>query len=284
VFWQKTWRSPSPKKMVDELELLQERYNRDTFYVGDDIFNLTRERGEGFIREMTGRRNGQNLWLQSRADLVIRDEDLMEGFREAGAYQFMIGIEHSKQDFLDTFNKRTTIDDNRRAMEILKKNGLMVMATIIIGLWDETEKDRIRLMRFLRKYVDHLGMNVVTPYPGTPFYEEMDRLGRIKIRDFSKYDMIQAIMPTREEPDLDKITDAHISLIRKYYWSPKEVLKALFSRNPILRHHHRHFLRIGITAFKHEVFGMPMWQQENYQKFEDYLKVRGYPVGGTPRE
>jgi len=278
VFWRNKWRSRSPAKIGEEFELLKEKYDRRIFYVGDNIFNLTRERGKGFITEMLKRKTGQKFWLQSRADLIIRDEDLMEGFKDAGVYQFMIGIEHSKQDVLDTFDKGTTIDINTRAMQILKKHGLMVMATIMMGLWDETEKDRIKMMRYLRKYVDHLGLNVVTPYPGTSYYEEMDRLGRIKIRDFSKYDQIQAVMPTAEEPDLDKITDEHIAQMRKYYWQTKEFFKAFFSRNKILRHHHRHFLKIGITAFKHEVFGLPMWQQETYQKFEDYLKERGYPL------
>lgn len=274
VFWRNRWRSRSPEKIAEEFELLKETYHRDIFYVGDDIFNLTREKGEGFIREMTARKTGQHFWLQSRADLIVRDEDLMAGFKDAGVYQFMLGIEHSRQAFLDTLNKRTTIDTNQKALHILKTNGLMVMATVMIGLWDETAKDRVRLMKFLRKYVDHLGLNVVTPFPGTGFHAEMERLGRIKVRDYTKYDMIQAVMPTKEEPNLDSITDEHISLIRKYYWQPKEVLKAFFSLNPILRHHHKHFLKIGITAFKHEVFGAPMWQQENYQKFEDYQKER----------
>jgi anaerobic magnesium-protoporphyrin IX monomethyl ester cyclase len=280
AFWQKKWRARSPGKMGEELELLKEKYNRTIFYIGDNIFNLTRERGEGFIKEMLSRKTGQSFWLQSRADLIIRDEDLIDGFREAGVYQFMIGIEHSKQTFLDSVNKRITKEENSRSMEILKQHGLMVMATFFIGLWEETKNDREELMKFLRRYVDHLGMNVVTPYPGTKFYSEMEKLGRIKTRDFSKYDQIQAVMPTREEPDLNKITDEHISLMRKYYWQPKEILKAFFSRNKILRHHHKHFLKIGITAFNHEVFGAPMWQQETYQKFEDYIKERKYSQKG----
>ena len=280
AFWQRKWRARSPKKIGEEFELLKEKYNRNVFYVGDNIFNLTRERGEGFIKEMLSRKTGQNFWLQSRADLLIRDEDLIEGFKKAGVYQFMIGIEHSKQTFLDSVNKRITREENKRAMQILKQHGLMVMATFFIGLWEETKDDREELMQFLRPYVDHLGMNVVTPYPGTKFYSEMEKLGRIKTRDFSKYDQIQAVMPTREESDLNKITDEHVSLMRKYYWQPKEILKAFFSRNKILRHHHKHFLKIGITAFKHEVFGAPMWQQETYQKFEDYIKEKGYSPKG----
>jgi radical SAM superfamily enzyme YgiQ (UPF0313 family) len=278
VFWDKRWRARSPQKIAEELELLKERYDRRIFYVGDNIFNLTRERGKGFIEEMTRRRTGQHFWLQSRSDLVIRDEDLMEGFRDAGVYQFMIGVEHSKPDFLEQVNKRTIPEQNARAMRIIKQHGLMVMATVMIGFWEETSRDRAELMRFLQPYVDHLGLNVVTPFPGTPFYRDMERLGRIKVHDYSRFDMIQAVMPTREEPDLDKITDEHISLMRKYYWRPKEVWKAFFRKNSILRHHHKHFLRIGVTAFLHEVFGMPMWQQDNYQTFEDYLKERGRPL------
>lgn len=278
VFWRRKWRTRSPRKIGEEFELLKEEYNRDIFYVGDNIFNLTREKGEGFIKEMLSRKTGQNFWLQSRSDLVVRDEDLMEGFKEAGVYQFMIGVEHNKQQFLDGVNKRATSEENKKAMQILKKHGLMVMATIMIGQWDETYDDRKNLMRYLRPYVDHLGLNVITPFPGTRFHEEMERLGRIKVKDYSKYDLIQAVMPTREEPDLNRITDEHISLMRKYYWQPKEVWKAFFSRNKILRHHHKHFLRVGVTAFKHEVFGFPMWQQENYQKFEDYIKERGRPL------
>lgn len=278
VFWRRQWRSRSPKKIGEEFELLKEKYNRDVFYVGDDIFNLTRAKGEGFIKEMLARKTGQHFWVQSRANLVIRDEDLMDPYKEAGVYQFMMGVEHKKQSILDGINKRITSEENVKAMRILKKHGMMVMATVMMGHWEETEKDRNELMRFLKPYVDHFGLNVITPYPGTGFFKEMDRLGRIKIRDWSRYDQIEAVMPTKEEPDIEKITDAHIALMRKYYWQPKEVFKTFLSRNKILRHHHRHFLKIGITAFKHEVFGLPMWQQETYQKFEDYIKERGYSI------
>jgi radical SAM superfamily enzyme YgiQ (UPF0313 family) len=278
AFWAKNWRARSPELMGEELQLLKEKYDRNIFYVGDDIFNLTRERGEGFIREMVRRKTGQHLWLQSRSDLIIRDEDLMDGFREAGVYQFMIGIEHNNQGFLDDIDKRIKVDQNRKAMEILKKHGLMVMATLMIGYWEEKEEDRTRLLRFLRPYVDHFGLNVITPYPGTDYYREMDRLGRVKTKDWSKFNQIEAVMPTEEEPDPNRIKEADISMMRKYYWHPRELWKTLFSRNPILRHHHRHFFNIAWTAFKHEVFGSPMWVQDTYQAFEDYLKERGSQV------
>ncbi|OGP55914.1 MAG: hypothetical protein A2Y65_04560 [Deltaproteobacteria bacterium RBG_13_52_11] len=53
--------------------------------------------------------------------------------------------------------------------------------------------------------------------------------------------------------------------------------RTIQSNKPIIKHQHWHFLKIGVTAFKHEVFGFPMWVQETYQTFEDYLKERGKP-------
>ncbi|UCC66543.1 MAG: cobalamin-dependent protein [Deltaproteobacteria bacterium] len=277
VFWRRSYRTRSPKLIGEELELLKEEYNRQIFYVGDNIFNLTREKAEGFVEEMTRRKTGQHLWIQSRADLVIRDEDLMAGLREAGVYQVMIGVEHAGQKFLDEVQKRIRMEQNKRAMEIVRRHGMMMMATLMMGFWDETEDDRRELLKFVHPYVDHFGLNVITPYPGTKFYEEMERLGRLKTKDWSKYDQIEAVMDTRYNT-AEEITEAHISLMRRYYWHPRELWKTFFSRRPIIKHQHRHFLKIGVTAFKHEVFGSPMWVQETYQTFEEYLKERGRPL------
>jgi len=121
AFYKKTWRKRSPKLIGDELDLLKEEYNRDVFYVGDNTFNVTREQSIGFIEEMLKRKTNQHFWLQSRADLIIRDEDLLNGFREAGVYQFMMGLEYHNDSVLNDIHKRHSVEQARKAMELLKK-------------------------------------------------------------------------------------------------------------------------------------------------------------------
>ncbi|MDP2973301.1 MAG: radical SAM protein, partial [Deltaproteobacteria bacterium] len=133
AFYKRKWRRKSPKLIADELQLLKEKYNRDIFYVGDNTFNITRDQGIGFIEEMLKRKTNQRFWLQSRADLVIRDQDLLDGFREAGVYQFMLGLEYHKDDVLRDIRKRHSVDEALKAMKLLKKHQLMVMATLLIG-------------------------------------------------------------------------------------------------------------------------------------------------------
>jgi anaerobic magnesium-protoporphyrin IX monomethyl ester cyclase len=261
--------------VADELELLKEKYNRDTFYVGDNTFNVTRDQGIGFIEEMLKRKTNQHFWLQSRADLIIRDEDLLDGFREAGVYQFMMGLEYHSDSVLKDVRKHLSVDQARKAMELLKKHRLMVMATLLIGHWEETEEDRKAFLNFFGKYVDHFGLNLITPLPGTPLFYKMKEEGKISDWDYRNYDFLHAVMPTKEVDHLEHVNLIYKDIMRRYYWRPKELLK-LLSFNPILRHHHRYYItRVAFNIMMHEIFGTPMWVQANYQEYKDYLVERG---------
>jgi anaerobic magnesium-protoporphyrin IX monomethyl ester cyclase len=274
AFYKKTWRKRSPKLIADELQLLKEKYNRDIFYVGDNTFNVTREQGIGFIEEMLKRKTNQHLWLQSRADLIIRDEDLLDGFREAGVYQFMMGLEYHSDSVLKDIKKHQTVEQARKAMELLKKHKLMVMATLLIGHWNETEKDRKEFFKFFGKYVDHFGLNIITPLPGTPLFYQMKELGRIKDWDYRNYDYLHAVMSAKEVDDLEQLNLIYRDIMRRYYWRPREMIK-IFSPNPILRHHHRFYItKVAFNIMMHEIFGTPIWVQPNYQEFKDYLVER----------
>jgi anaerobic magnesium-protoporphyrin IX monomethyl ester cyclase len=275
AFYKKTWRRRSPKLVGDELELLKEKYNKTIFYVGDNTFNVNRDQGIGFIEEMLKRKTGQHFWLQTRADLIIRDEDLLDGFREAGVYQFMMGLEYHKESVLKDIRKRHSAEQSRKAMELVKKHKMMVMATLLIGHWEETEEDRKDFLDFFGKYVDHFGLNLITPLPGTPFFNQMKDMGRIVDWDYRNYDYLHAVMPTKEADQLEQVNLIYKDIMRRYYWRPKELIK-LFSRNPILRHHHRYYItQVAFNIMMHEIFGTPLWVQPNYQEYRDYLVERG---------
>lgn len=281
AFYKKTWRKRSPNLIADELQLLKEKYNRTIFYVGDNTFNVTREQGIGFIEEMLKRKTKQRFWLQSRADLILRDEDLLDGYREAGVYQFMMGLEYHSDSVLKDIQKRHSVEQARKAMEILKKHKLMVMATLLIGHWDETDKDRNQFFKFFRKYVDHFGLNLITPLPGTPFFYKMKELGRIMDWDYRNFDYLHAVMPTKEADHLEQVNLIYKDIMRRYYWRPREIVK-LFSMNPILRHHHRYYItQVAFNIMMHEIFGTPMWVQPNYQEYKDYLVERGEGLSET---
>ncbi|MDP3017027.1 MAG: hypothetical protein Q8N70_08175, partial [Deltaproteobacteria bacterium] len=114
----------------------------------------------------------------------------------------------------------------------------------------------------------------ITPLPGTPFFNKMKEAGRIKDWEYRNYDYLHAVMPTREVDDLEQLNFIYKNLMRRYYWRPRELIK-LFSRNPILRHHHRFYItQVAFNIMTHEIFGNPLWVQPNYQEYRDYLVER----------
>jgi radical SAM superfamily enzyme YgiQ (UPF0313 family) len=155
------------------------------------------------------------------------------------------------------------------------------MATLLIGHWEETEEDRAAFLKFFGKYVDHFGLNLITPLPGTPFFKSMKALGRIEDWDYRNYDYIHAVMATKETDHLEQVNLIYKDTMRRYYWRPLELLK-LFSPNPILRRHHRYYItKVAVNIMMHEIFGTPMWVQPNYQEYKDYLVERGDALPGS---
>ncbi|MBE0415864.1 MAG: cobalamin B12-binding domain-containing protein, partial [Dehalococcoidia bacterium] len=54
-FWGATWRPREPKRVVDEMELLNKKYGRECFWFGDDCFNVSAEHVRGICSEIMER-------------------------------------------------------------------------------------------------------------------------------------------------------------------------------------------------------------------------------------
>ncbi len=274
MLWRHRRRGMSPQKMVDIFQHLNERYHRKTFFIGDDLFNFDRRVTEEFCDEMIKRKLEINYWFETRADYLLRDRDLLPRLKEAGCFQILIGIEHYTQKALDSYHKGTTVEQNLEAMKAIKKAGLSIAGTMMMGWWEDDEKGIRSLYRMCHPYVHHFGLGMLTPIPGTPFYNEVKRLGRIEEKDYSKYDLLHPIMPTKYM-SRNQLADLQMNLHRSYYFVPWFLWQTFFHPIPVVREVHKHFLRYAWDVFKQEVFGAKGWVQPGYISFEDYMKDRG---------
>lgn len=92
--------------------------------------------------------------------------------KKAGCYSIFYGIESLDQDCLDAVNKGATVEQAENVIKLTKKIGIEVRANFILGLPKETpEKAKAMIKKICRLNPDYLKFNIITPYPGTPFYE-----------------------------------------------------------------------------------------------------------------
>ena len=199
IQWQQTWRGRSPEWMVEELDLLVNRYGRLGYWMNDPSFLHNPERIEGFIAKMQGKRLPIRFHMQVRADHVIRDRALLPGLVDIGCKMAMVGVESHRQSTLDEWRKDETLSQIAEAAGHLHASGIPILMTCL--MWGTYEDDR-QSVRDLVKWAYEIGgfflaHDLIVPWPGSPYYDEMVRLGRVETWDWRKYDFDHAIMPTR---------------------------------------------------------------------------------------
>jgi len=92
---------------------------------------------------------------------------------QAGFRWVLCGFEAASPRILDNINKRATLEDNTRVVEIARRHNLKVKALMSVGHPGESEES-IRAVHdwLLDVKPDDFDCTVITTYPGTPYYDE----------------------------------------------------------------------------------------------------------------
>ncbi len=259
-FWEGVWRGRSGKKVVEEISFLHRQYGKSLFVFNENTFNWNRKRVEEFLEELgkTGLRT--NFWFQSRIKDILRDEDLLPEMRRQGLYEVMLGIESIHPDVLNRYDKQQSREMAQKAIDILRRNKIMVMANIMFGDWNDSAASLKEVFRFVKRQSDFLILTVTTPLPGTRYFEEAERLGRIRERDFGKYDFMHPVMDTQflSAEEVHRLQKAYL---KKYYTQPRILLGAFFNPNPFKRMAYRLILR-----YVWENASRRPWKQPNLEE------------------
>jgi radical SAM superfamily enzyme YgiQ (UPF0313 family) len=117
------WRGRSPVNIADEIQMLTYRFGIDMFSFYDSNFIGPGERGRQrvfeFAEELARRNLNIRFALSTRPDQI--ETELFRFLKKAGLTEVFIGIESMSQKSLDLYNKKVTVEQNRRAIEILEE-------------------------------------------------------------------------------------------------------------------------------------------------------------------
>jgi radical SAM superfamily enzyme YgiQ (UPF0313 family) len=161
----------------------------ENVFVADDLFWFPAERSLELAKELR-RRGIRKDWLlvQSRTDQVARHPELLEAWRPvARQFDIFFGFEAPTDSGLANLAKDSGVEDIRGAAEVCRKLGYGITGNFIMDP-DWGESDFERLWEFTADLgLDHAGFTILTPLPGTAFFEESK--GRILEPRWSSYDM-----------------------------------------------------------------------------------------------
>ncbi len=222
-FW-RDYRVRDPKKVVDEIQRLYEKHDVRFFILADEEPTINRKKFIQFCEELIARGLPDKVqWgINTRVTDILRDEELLPLYRKAGLLHVSLGTEAAAQLKLDLFNKETKVNDNKRAIELLRKNGMVVEAQFIVGLENETAETLEETYKMTQDWKPDLAnWSMYTPWPFTPLFQELQ--DKVEVFDFEKYNFVTPIMkPLALERG--ELLDHVMNNYRRFY-----AKKALFS-------------------------------------------------------
>ncbi len=172
------WRARTVGNIIEEIELLHDRYGYRALSFVEDNFTLDPDRAVGLSEAMI--RKGWNLlWgAWSRVDSIVRNPRMIETMARAGFRWTFLGFESGNQQVLDGYGKKAVVQDALKAMRILDDNGVGVTGSFILGALDETKAMMENTINFANRLDPcRAQFSILTPYPGTKLYERVkDRL------------------------------------------------------------------------------------------------------------
>lgn len=173
------YRFNSPKRVIEEIEALQNAYGIDSLFFIEDNFFCNHPRVKK-ICKLIIKENIELIWgANSRVDNI--NKNILKLAKSAGCKQVTFGFESGSQKILDILNKLTTVEQNVKAVKLCNEVGVLANGTIMIGNPTETEEDLDKTREFiLNNNIDGgIGICLTTPFPGTVLWDWCKENNRI---------------------------------------------------------------------------------------------------------
>ncbi|MGD8625227.1 MAG: radical SAM protein [Anaerolineae bacterium] len=165
-------RKRSPANIVAELEALRSRYHFASFMFHDDCLTENREWVMEFCDRYEAAGFSQPFFCQSRADLLVKNEEMVARMAQVGLRGYFIGFESGSDRVLKFLRKGTKRETNLAAGRICKKYGVKIWANYMLGLPTETREEVLETVSMLKEIdPDWYSPAFYTPHPGSDLYD-----------------------------------------------------------------------------------------------------------------
>lgn len=210
---------------VRDVEQVVEEFQADGQPYGVFVDNNLGSRPEYLRRLCRALGPLEKIWSAAVSIDVTDDPSLIREMALAGCTGVFIGFESLQNDNITAANKKSPrTEDYSRRVEILHRNGIQVNGSFVLGfdhdgpeVFEQTaqwvEENRLECATF----------HILTPYPGTPLFAQMEAEDRLLHRDWTLYDTGHVVFrPKRMTPE---------QLAAGYAWC----YRRLFSHSSIWR-------------------------------------------------
>ncbi|MCP4197033.1 MAG: B12-binding domain-containing radical SAM protein [Proteobacteria bacterium] len=192
--------------------------NQKRLFISDDsIVGLGKRGTEHAKRLFAGLKDLNISWGSQVCITIAEHEDLLRAASEAGANTFYIGFESIEAESLKYMNKninlRPAIKNYKETIQKFHDYGIGVIGGFILGADTDTKDSFKKIVDFVYDTkIDGCQFTIMTPFPGTRFYAQMEEENRLLYTDYpndwARYNCYEAIIKPKNMT-VDELKEGH---------------------------------------------------------------------------
>ncbi len=219
-------RQRSAALVFEDMLRLRNRYGVRSIQFRDPVFGLNRSFVEELCRLLTDRPLGIEWGIETRSDQL--DRQRLIDLQRAGLRSINIGIETPDAERARQHHRRTSEDDPPHALIAdAKRLGLRVNAFFVLAFdGDDVESLRRTVSHALHLNPSAARFSVMTPYPGTAYYRELERAGRLTPLPWEHYTQTQLVQQ-HATLGAQEVERALLNAYLRFYGRPRYIAQTL---------------------------------------------------------
>ena len=173
--WGVGQRRHSAQRVVAEIRELVERYGFDRIRIEDDDFVEDRDRMRRLCEaiEFSGLQGRFEWEAKARPDLI--DDEMAQMLRRAGCFRLLVGVETLDSSLLKRLGRPVKVAITEQALATLRRAGIGVQATLILGIPGETDEAMRHTITWLQARLGENRHDIVSPCFFVPFNPHIGR-------------------------------------------------------------------------------------------------------------
>jgi len=206
------------KNVVEEIMQMPNKM----YAIHDPHITINRKYAKELFRELIKNKVNKS-WVANGTTNILggADEEFLTLARKSGCVEWFVGFESVSQAALDGIKKtHNKVENFKKMMKKVHDHGMTVQGGIIFG-FDEDAPDifDITLEKINELEIDVLEINILTPYPGTPLYDRLDKAGRIFTKDWARYNQVDIVFEPKNMTIEELYKGARYVAKEFYSWS-----------------------------------------------------------------
>jgi radical SAM superfamily enzyme YgiQ (UPF0313 family) len=224
TYYDRTFRSRPVEEVIEDLRLIKSLGGRRVLILDDNPIGNVRYAKQLFEAMIPLKME----WASQMTINIARNKELLDLAARSGCRSLSIGLESVSQENLEGidkgFNKAPRFAEDLAA---IRAKGIQVIALMMVGLDGDDTSSFERTLKFLvENKLAFLKLFTPCPYPGTKYYDDMEKAGRILTKEWNRYDYgSPLIAPTHMTPA--EMMEGFNGLYKDFYSVPNIVRRMM---------------------------------------------------------